>query len=56
MTRKHFIQFANEIKNLVRQGKFREAEAAAAMVVNVGFTANPNFDKNKFLKACALNA
>jgi len=56
MTRKHFVAFANEIKNLVRQGKFNEAEAAAAMVVNVGFDANPNFDKCRFLKACGLNA
>lgn len=56
MTKKHFIAFANEIKNLVRQGKFNEAEAAAAVVVNVGFDANPRFDKAVFLEACGLNS
>lgn len=56
MTRKHFEAFAAEIKNLVRQGKFNEAEAAAAIVVNVGYEANQNFNKGRFLEACGLNA
>ncbi len=56
MTRKHFEAFANEIKNLVLQGKFNEAEAAALVVINVGFDANPRFDKSRFLEACGLNS
>jgi len=55
MTKKHFIQFANEIKNLVVQGKRKEAEAACVVVVNVGFDANPRFDKARFIAACGLS-
>jgi len=56
MTRKHFEAFANEIKNLVRQGKFNEAEAVAAVVVNVAQKANPAFNKTRFLEASGVTS
>lgn len=51
MSRKHFIDFANEIKAMDNR---KEAEAAAEVVVNVARRHNGNFDTNRFLTACGL--
>jgi hypothetical protein len=51
MSKKHFIDFANEIKAMENR---KEAQASADMVVRVSLRHNGNFDANRFLTACGL--
>jgi len=54
MSKKHFIQFAAEIKALVDAGNLSEARAAAEVVRAVAQRDNPRFDINRFYAACGL--
>jgi hypothetical protein len=54
MSKKHFIQFANQIKPLVDSGHVEEAKAAAYVVIAVASEDNIRFDVRRFLAACGL--
>ena len=51
MSRKHFIDFANEIAAMTNR---EEAKAYAEMVANVARRHNGNFDYNRFMTACGI--
>lgn len=51
MSRKHFIDFANEIAAMENR---KEAKAAAEMVATVAHRHNGNFDRNRFMTACNI--
>ncbi len=51
MSRKHFIDFANEITAMENR---KEAQAAADVVATVARRHNSNFDKARFMTACGL--
>jgi len=51
MTKKHFIDFANEIAAMANR---KEAKAAAEVVATVARRHNGNFDKGRFMTACGL--
>jgi len=61
MSKKHYIKFAQYIKNYLSAGNGaiaksqieREAQEMADMIVFCND--NPLFDKERFLKACGLN-
>jgi hypothetical protein len=54
MSKKHFIQFAAEIKALVDAGKHLEAAQAARIVASIARQDNPRFDSHRFYTACGL--
>ena len=57
MTKKHFIKFAAHIKQRVEEaGNDREllARAKAIALAVIEVQDNPNFDKQRFLRACGL--
>lgn len=51
MSKKHFIDFANEIAAMKNR---KEAQASADMVISVALRHNGNFDTGRFLSACGL--
>ena len=51
MTKKHFIDFANEIKAMEDR---KAAKAAADVVISVARRHNGRFDVGRFLTACGL--
>jgi hypothetical protein len=56
MTKKHFIQFAEHIKNLPVKSHGRgERESMANMVCEIASKDNPRFDRARFMVACGLN-
>jgi hypothetical protein len=60
MTKKHYIQFAEYIRN-----RFNEAgtdhelnmrtTVAMEMVIKIATQDNPRFDRNRFMSACGLD-
>jgi len=65
MTKKHYIKFAEEIKDKVlcsRQmtgnescAALNEAEFAASVVCRIASRDNPRFDRSCFMSACGLD-
>ncbi len=52
MSKKHFIAFAEYIKNLpVKQYGAGERQDMAEMVAKIAIQDNPNFDRARFFKA-----
>ena len=51
MSRKHFIDFANEIAAMTNR---KEAKATAELVANVANRHNGNFDRSRFMAACGI--
>ncbi len=51
LTRKHFIKMAKQVANLEDRNL---AKCWANGYIELGQNSNPNFDKERFLKACNL--
>lgn len=51
MTKKHFIEFAQYIKNFPAQNE-QERKNMAQMVIDIAKRDNPKFDEVRFLAAC----
>lgn len=54
MSKKHFIAFAEKIREMVHTNRRVEANTCANMVISVARDANPNFNPDTFLIACGL--
>jgi len=53
MSKKHFVNFARHIRELVNCGQRIQAQACYDMIV--AYHDNPRFDRDRFYTACGFN-
>ncbi len=56
MTRKDFVAIANVIKNTPFTDEQDRVIVACRLIEEVFQPANPRFDRNRFLRACGIDA